>query len=221
MWQGNECGLRGLWPHVDRCFCQQIFETAAGVCDDQRFVFFTGSLVISSQVCDDCNRNFKPNHNVFFTLTKWLVWLNLTRAYAQHRDREEIENVTKRSFNFSVVLQKCTIDDSKHITSVFGSLYSRLTDLAGKRINTNVYGPQQQQNKVQHLTPSQINIQSRYKKTNEAPVIIYYGGGKQLFCFSVSISFHYSFSKHIVHVQRICRVTETQTGAVRMEAESV
>lgn len=50
----------------------------------------------SSRVCGDYDRYFKPNHNIFFTLTKWLVWLNLSRANAQRRDREEIQNVTKK-----------------------------------------------------------------------------------------------------------------------------
>lgn len=102
--------------------------------------------------------------------------------------------------------------------SIFGSLYSRLGCQEDKYQHLRFTAATKH---VQHLTPSLINIQSRYKQTNEAPVIIYYGGGKQCFVFlSFSICFHCSFSKCIVHVQRICRVTETetQTGAVRMEA---
>ena len=45
--------------------------------------------------CGDQNRYFKPNHDVFLTLSMQFSHLNLRRAWAQHFDKREIQNTAQ------------------------------------------------------------------------------------------------------------------------------
>ena len=53
------------------------------VCADKKMIFLMRSQNISSHVCGDPNRYFTLTltFDIFLTLTKWVLWLNLTRPY--------------------------------------------------------------------------------------------------------------------------------------------
>lgn len=109
----------------------------------------------------------------------------------------ELRELFDRSFQMDFFFEN--IDDSRHLF-IYGSLYSRFRDLAGKRINTYFCGLQKQSN-AQSVTARHINIQgskrhiSGKKQTNGAISSDYFfQRGENTF---VAIFFHYSASNYI------------------------
>ena len=58
-------------------------------------LFLRRSQDISSHLCGNQNRYFKPNHDVFLIIAKWFLGQNLTTAYSKYSDQKKIENWTK------------------------------------------------------------------------------------------------------------------------------
>lgn len=73
-WSAKGCTLRTFPIHFignqNQLFFMESQTISRCFIGDRKCLFFTGSSTISRCFCGDHNRYFKPNHDIFLTLTK-------------------------------------------------------------------------------------------------------------------------------------------------------